>query len=141
MIAKNKKLFLVWCLFLVAGIILNASIARWNDIVWLLTVTILLFFILKLDESLLDSISTIESQDEYIKELLSTDDRKTIGRLTSEVDRSSMNCYHYLRRIIQLKEEIAQLKTLNKNLIETKFKGKCYGNKNPNRRANQKGDK
>lgn len=138
---KNKRLFIVWCLFLVPAIALNVYTARWSDVIWMLSVTIMLLVIIKLNEAIGDQIKIIRNQEREIDIITNTDAWKRMKRISAEADRCARNCYYYLKRIEELKIENEQLKTLNKNLIETKFNGKCYGNKNSNRRANQKGDK
>lgn len=138
---KNRRLFILWCVLGAIGITLNIYAERWSDIIWIVAVTILLYVIKKLDTAIADCLSIIREQEEYIEGEIKSDVWKKLQQKTSDADHLAMNCHHYLQRIGELKLEIENLKTLNKNLIDTKFNGKCYGNRNPNRRANQKGDK
>lgn len=82
----------------------------------------------------------LKEAEEHIHYLTQHDSHQQLIQAERNARVSAMNCYHYLHRIEKLNAMLSVMQTINKNLIEEHYKGKCYGNKNSNRRANKEGD-
>lgn len=124
---KEKWGISLYLLYLLTMSFVSIFYSLWSNLVWLWLSTIMLCFIWRLCMDNIYLADVVKSQDRDLDFLMSLDPFKHAKQAKTEARVASENCYHYLQRIGKLKAENKQLKIINKNLIETKFKGKANG--------------
>lgn len=126
---KNKWIFALWGIVAAVAIAGYVCIKEYGDILWILSTTVLLWLILE-QANQIQSLKDIQAvQNDVIREIGSGGAQLRAKDLEKKAECVLANCKMYLQRIRELKSENEQLKTINKNLIETKFKGKANGKK------------
>lgn len=122
-------------LLILVNAVLFISMQNWSAMIWMITTLIVLYcFYQALDlfqqdqNATLRYITTLE--DSYTASVLRETERK------EEIARANAN--YFLKKVVALKNENAQLKILNKNLLEHQKTKNNYGRNNTYKRATKK---
>ena len=122
---KEKWLFALWGVFVIVGTAIAVWIKEYSDILWIVNVTFLLWWLYNRSKLIKDLNKTIADQCDIISNLESTWSHLHIVDLEKQAECALANCKKYLGRIGELKAENEELKTLNKNLIEITYNQKA----------------
>ena len=126
---KDKWLFALWGIFVAFAVATHIWTKEYGDILWVLNITFLLWLLWKQSKLIQKLDKTIADQCDVIFDYSISNTQMHINHIEKKLECAQDNCKTYLGRIGELKLENEQLRIMNKNLIETKFKGKAYGRK------------
>lgn len=125
-----------------ANILIYIYEHNWSALLWCLCASVQIGCLFSCERSYDKLKATYEEhirlQEEHIEYLTNLDVMKELRQANTEARISAVNCYHYLKRIGQLKAEIEQLKILNRNLLHNQGKGVKNYAKHTNRRADKR---
>lgn len=126
----RKYLIAIAYALMVGNAMLNVIDKNWAALMWVLFGMFAFYSMIQMQKSLFKCHDVINEQNDYIRVadehihfLTNHDTWKQIRQAKTEARISAVNCYHYLKRIGQLKAENEQLKILNRNLLHNQGKG------------------
>lgn len=124
---KEKWAFTLYVIYLLTMTAVSFFYASWSNLFWLWASSFMLYALWQTNREQEKLIQIIKSQEMDIDYLMSIDPFKRAKKANTEARIASANCYQYLQKIVELKAENEQLRTLNKNLIENVYAGKQKG--------------
>ena len=134
---KQRILHIVMAVLVIVNAVFLIMDHNWCALMWLICATLTqgcLYLMDKTNDSknaiIKAQVKAIDDMDSFIKWLTNLEPWKQVKKARKEQEIASANCYHYINRINELKEENERYKVLVKNLIENKNTGvKNYARK------------
>lgn len=121
------------------AIIANAALFvichNWSALVWMLFSLWCIYVVVQKDKLINEQTAYLKQADEHINYLTNHDTWKQI-RIS---ETKAQNCLRYLKRIGELKFQVEQLKTLNRNLLHHQGKHDTTTKRRKHQERNTKG--
>lgn len=132
---KTKWITACTAVAITASAVLFVICHNWSALVWMLFSLWCIYVVVQKDKLINEQTTYLKQADEHINYLTNHDTWKQI-RIS---ETKAQNCLRYLKRIGELKFQVEQLKTLNRNLLHHQEKHDKTAKRRKHQERNTKG--